>query len=373
VWPLLGLGRKFRALGPQDMIEFLRTLPLSVWELLDDWFECAPLKAGVAAGGIQDFQQGPRSGGTGFVLLHHLAAPFRVGAGRVPFRTGPAAFTDAGASRGAPPRRHDAHERRRSRILVKDDAVTGVALAVGEEITAGAVLSTADPASTFLKGYRSGLARSRVRPRGREHPLPRLHGLRPLRARRLPNLRVWPIPRRSGDVVSDRRPRSLERAADAAKYGTVSDGRTSSSTFRPSLARAGARRAPRADRARAVRPVPPEERRWDAARLHGLAGTVTSAIEAVAPGFPSTILHRAAWSPRDLEEKFGLREGAASQGELALDPDPLHAPVAGWGRHATPLPASTWAAWARTPAPASWRAGLARRRAACSRDARRGP
>src|SRR5258708_19178280 len=48
--PLLGLARRYRSLGRIDMIEFLRTLPLSVGELLDDWFESAPLKAGVADG-----------------------------------------------------------------------------------------------------------------------------------------------------------------------------------------------------------------------------------------------------------------------------------------------------------------------------------
>src|SRR2546427_8559221 len=84
------------------MIEFLRTLPMSVWELMDDWFESAPLKAAVAAGGIQDFQQGPRSGGTGYVLLHHLVgAPAGSVRGRVPWRSGPAAFTEA-AERAAP-------------------------------------------------------------------------------------------------------------------------------------------------------------------------------------------------------------------------------------------------------------------------------
>jgi len=36
--PLLMLGRKFRALGKRDMIEFMRTLPMSAWELVDDWF-----------------------------------------------------------------------------------------------------------------------------------------------------------------------------------------------------------------------------------------------------------------------------------------------------------------------------------------------
>ena len=95
--PMLGLLRKFRALGRRDMIEFLRTLPLSVWELLDDWFDHAPLKAAVAAGGVQDHRQGPRSGGTGFVLLHHLVgAPAGSVRGRPPWRAGPAAFTEAG-------------------------------------------------------------------------------------------------------------------------------------------------------------------------------------------------------------------------------------------------------------------------------------
>ena len=72
ILPLLGLARKFRALGRTDMTELLRVMPMSVQELLDDWFECAPLKAAVGAGGVHDIQQGPRSGGTTFVLLHHL-------------------------------------------------------------------------------------------------------------------------------------------------------------------------------------------------------------------------------------------------------------------------------------------------------------
>src|SRR5439155_7037387 len=133
ILPLLGIGRRFRALGRVDMVEFLRTLPMSVWEILDDWFECAPLKAAVAAGGVQDLQQGPRSGATGFVLLHHLVgAPAGSVRGRVPWRAGPAAFTEAAekAARaegvtvraGAPV----------AGVRVREDAVSGVVLESGE-------------------------------------------------------------------------------------------------------------------------------------------------------------------------------------------------------------------------------------------------
>jgi hypothetical protein len=54
------------------MTELLRVLPMSVQDLVDEWFEYEPLKAAIAAAGVRDIRQGPRSGGTSFVLLHHL-------------------------------------------------------------------------------------------------------------------------------------------------------------------------------------------------------------------------------------------------------------------------------------------------------------
>ena len=59
--------------------------------------------------------------------------------------------------------------------------------------------------------------------------------------------------------------------------------------------------------------------------------------EAVSPCFSSRILHQVTWTPRDLEERFGLREGAVSHGELGLDQILFMRPVAGWGGHSTPI------------------------------------
>ena len=339
--PLLTLGRKFRALDRRDMIEFLRTLPLSAWELLDDWFECAPLKAAVAAGGIQDFQQGPRSGGTGFVLLHHLVGT-EAGAvrGRVPWRSGPEAFTEAALSAA---KRFGVTMRTAApvaRILVHDDAVMGVVLESGEEITAKAVLSTADPARTFLDWVdpvwldpEFVRAVSNIRHRGCTafvlyalEALPEFPGLSSKEA-------LSGIVSLTPDLVS------LERAADAAKYGAVSERPhvelTVPTLLWPALAPNGRHVA-----VARVQYAPyrlKDGATWDAARVNALAERATSAIEAVAPGFRSRVLHRAAWSPRDLEERFGLREGASSQGELGLDQILFMRPVAGWGRHATPI------------------------------------
>lgn len=341
ILPLLSLGRTFRALGRRDMIEFLRTLPLSVWELLDDWFAFEPLKAAVATGGLQDLQQGPRSGGTGFVLLHHLVgAPLGSLRGRVPWRDGPAAFSQA--AEGAARRfgvtiRTDASV---ARIQVHDDAVAGVVLEGGEEIAAGIVLSTADPARTFLEWVdpiwldpEFVRALGNIRHRGctafvlyAMANLPELPGLSSAHA-------LAGVVSLTPNVVS------LERAADAAKYGAVSEHPhielTVPTILWPSLAPVGqhvliarVQYAPYRLKNGAT---------WDAPRRDALLESVTSAIESTSPGFRSRVLHTAAWSPADLEERFGLREGAASQGELGLDQILFMRPVAGWGRHETPI------------------------------------
>ncbi|MGH7682112.1 MAG: phytoene desaturase family protein, partial [Candidatus Eiseniibacteriota bacterium] len=338
---MLQLGRKFRALGHTNMIEVLRTLPLSVWELLDDWFECGPLKAAVATTGILDHQQGPRSGGTGYVLLHHLAgAPAGSVRGRVPWRQGPGAFTDAAervARASGVTLRTSA---RVARISIESDAVTGVCLEGGEEIAARAVLSTANPRTTLLDmidtvwldpEFMAELQNIRFRgcaavvAYALDAP-PDVRGLASKEA-------FAGTVSLTGSVVA------LEKAADAAKYGAVSEHPhvefTVPTLIWPDLAPNGkhiaiarAQYAPYRLRDGAA---------WDTARRDSLADAVTAAIEAAAPGFRSRVLHRRAWSPADMEREFGLREGAASQGELGLDQILFMRPVAGWGRHTTPI------------------------------------
>ncbi len=338
--PLLSLGRRFRALGPRDMVAFLRILPLSVRDHLDDTFESGSLKAAVATGGIQDLQQGPRSGGTGFVLLHHLVgAPRGSVRGRVPLRGGPEAFTRAAVDAA---KRLGVTLRSRARVLrveVRDDAVAGVVLEGGEEIAARAVLSTADPAPTLLEW---------VDPIWLDPEF--VHAIRNIRHRgctafvlyaldALPEVPGLAQDALAGTVSLTPDLVALERAADATKYGGVAERPhveiTAPTLLWPDLAPPGkhvlvarVHYAPYRLSHGAL---------WDASRVDALAQTATSAIEAIAPGFGSRVLHRAALSPRDLETRFGLCEGAATQGELALDQILFMRPVAGWSRHTTPV------------------------------------
>jgi phytoene dehydrogenase-like protein len=313
---------------------------MSVWELLDDWFECAPLKAAVASGGVQDFQQGPRSGGTGFVLLHHLvgAAAGSV-RGRGAWPAGATAFTtlvdDAGRRAGVT----FLTGARAARIRVENDRVTGVVLADGVTIDAAVVLSTANPTHTLLDlvdpvwlDPEFLRAVGNIRHRGCTSVI--LYGLGAL-----PDVPGLPREALAGVVSLTGSLVALERAADAAKYGdvpAVPHVELSVPTLAaPELAPTGkhvlvarVQYAPYRLRGGAV---------WDEARREALADVATAAIQQMIPGFASAIEHRVAWSPHDLAQHFGLREGAVSHGELGLDQILFMRPVPGWGRHGTPI------------------------------------
>ena len=338
---LARLGLKYRGLGREGMIEFLRTLPLSAWEWADDWFECAPLKAAIATGGIQDYRQGPRSGGTAYVLLHYLVgAPKGALRGRAAWRHGPEAFTTAAeaAARRAGVTIRTGAAATVARIDVHEHAVTGVTLANGESITAKAVLSTADPSRVFLEWVDPVWldpeflhAVSNIRYRGCTAVV--LFALDALpEASGLGHEALGGLVSMTPSVVA------LEKAADAAKFGEISAQPhvewTVPTARTPGLAPAGkhvvaarVQYAPYALKAGA----------WDDARRDAIAESATRVLEAAIPGFRAHVLHRVALTPVDLEARFGLREGAATQGELGLDQILFMRPVAGWGRHATPI------------------------------------
>lgn len=340
--PLLSLGRKFRALGRADMVELLRVLPMSLQDLLDDWFESPLVKAAVAAGGVRDIRQGPRSGGTSFVLLHGVVGATAGSVGARPWwRDGPDAFIRAVADTA---RANNVAVRTGAdvaRITVRDDVVTGVVLDDGDEISAPIVVSTADPVRTLLGlvdpvwlDPEFLLAVRNIKLRGCTalvrfalDRLPEVSGLDDSSSALTGTVSLTP----SLDA--------LERAYDAAKYGGVSVEPhveiTAPTTRWPSLAPAGKHVL-----VARVQYAPYQLRdgaAWDDTRSCELGETVTRAIGRVMPGFADAVVHREILSPRDLERSFGVTQGAMTHGEMTLDQILFMRPVPGWGRYSMPI------------------------------------
>lgn len=341
-WPLLALARKLRGLGRQGMTELLRTVPMPVADLADEWFESEPLRAALAACGVYGDRHGPRAGGTGFVLLHWLVgAPEGAVRGRGVWRDGPDAFVRAAESAA---RRHGTSIRTGApvaRILVRDDAVAGVVLEDGEEIGARLVLSAADPKRTLL-----GL----VDPVWLDPEL--LHAAGNIRMRGCTTFVLYALdalPEAGGPDRATELLRGvvsltpdvdlLERAADAAKYGQVPRRPhieiTVPTLHWPALAPPGRHVLVARVHYTPYRLRAPAD--GDADRAHDIADAATRAIDEVLPGFAARVTAQATLTPADLEQRFGLTEGAATHGELGLDQILFMRPLAGYSRYAMPI------------------------------------
>jgi phytoene dehydrogenase-like protein len=295
----LGMALKVRRLGRKGMEDLMRLLPMSVAELLDDWFESDALKGALAAMGILHLQQGPRSGGTAFRLLHH-----HVGSAEGVFR--PARSNLASALRQGVKRR----QAKVAKILIKSGRVTGVALGHGEELAASLVVSGLDPCRTLLELADPGW-------------------LDPELARALAHVRRRGIAARvsfrnvnCAPLVFAPALDYLERAYDESKYGRVSR--------EPYL------EVSPADGGIEVHfQYAPYHCPWDDTRRAELAETTRSMLASHIPAIPE--VEASVLAPPDLEEREGWPQGQAYHAELTLDQALWMRPVPELARYRTPL------------------------------------
>jgi phytoene dehydrogenase-like protein len=316
---------------------------MSVGEFLDDWFETDVLKGVVGARGVTGIMQGPRSGGTAFVLLHHqVGRP--VGAFRAPSAVrggvGNIARALAAAAQGFGAEIRTGAEV--ERVHTQGGRAAGVVLRNGDEITAHRVVSGADPRRTFLDlcdptRLEPGFVRS-------------IRNLRYRGAWAKVNLALATLPHFSalrgnggesalrGTISISPSLDYLERAYDDAKYGRVSS-QPHLEIRIPSLA--DPTLAPAGKHVMSIEmqyaPYRLRDGEWDDQSREALGDRVIDTLSTYAPDLAGAVLHRHVLTPRDLENTFALTEGHAYHGELTLDQILFMRPVAGWSRYRTPV------------------------------------
>jgi phytoene dehydrogenase-like protein len=336
---LLRAGRKYRSLDRVDAYRVLRWLPMGAADFVREWFESEPLAATVAAGGVLGSFFGVRSAGSAAVLLWLASSHGSPIAAGWSARGGLGALGEAlaAAAREAGAEIRTGVDVREIRI--KDGAVSGVVLGDGQEIAARAVVSNADPRRTFLTLV------------DHVHLSPEfLHRVRNIRMRGTlakVNYAVSELPAfpgvdgrghaaLSGCVRLAPTMDVIERAFDAAKYGTYSDEPWIELAI-PSIGDPAL--SPNGHVVSAYVQFAPYQLRgttWDAERDR-FGDTVTKTIARYAPGFERTIVGRQVITPLDLERDYGLTGGHIFHGELALDQLFIARPVFGWARHNTPI------------------------------------
>jgi phytoene dehydrogenase-like protein len=339
VWQMLKAGRRFRGLGRTDGYRLLRWVPMPVADLVGEFFETGLLQAALAARAVHGTGAGPRSAGTGALLLLHSALDPSPAGSSLSVKGGPGALgralAEAAREAGAVIRLHTPV----SRVTVVDGQATGVLLEDGTEIPGDAVVSNADPKRTLLgmvdpvelgptlverlRHYRSAGTVARVNLVLGDLPaFAGIDGPEVLRGR----LHIGP------DLDT------LEKAFDASKYGHIPSEPyldvAIPSLLDPSLCPPG----------RHVLSVHVQWTpytlaaggEWAALRDH-LARVVLDTLERYAPGISGLVEHRQVLTPSDLEARYGLTGGHIHHGELSIDQLFAMRPVAGCAQYRTPI------------------------------------
>jgi phytoene dehydrogenase-like protein len=339
VWQLLKVGKEFRALPKKDAFRLLRWGPMAVADLVSEWFDDEGLRAAIAARGIHGTFAGPWSAGTSVQVLLQAGLDGYAVAPSASARGGPGAFSDAlaAAARAAGAKIRTGAPV--SRILVENGAARGVILEDGEEIAARAVISNADPRRTLLhlvepteldpdfitkvRNYRSSGTAAKVNLA--LSALPAFRGVDGNRGALSGRIHIGP------DIDY------LERAFDAAKYGTYSTAPyldvTIPSVLDPSL-------APEGRHVMSVHvqfaPYQLREGDWEGHR-EALGDRVVRTLEEYAPGLGGQILDGQILTPADLERIYGLTGGHLLHGEPTIDQLFTMRPILGWAQYRTPI------------------------------------
>jgi phytoene dehydrogenase-like protein len=305
-----------RLAGRRDMLNFMRALPMTAQELLEEYFESEPLKAAIASVAIHSLTLGPMSAGTGYTLIHNWLnrgglSHANVGkAGEITRALAEAVKLHGGEIRT------DAEV---TSIRVDDQRVKGVVLANGEEIPAPVVLSALDPKRTLL---------SLVGPM--ELPPEFVWKTQSIKMRgavaKLHLLTDGNHGISAGTVVLAPSIKYLEKAYDAAKYGEISEKPYLEVTTSGNVVSIHFQFAP----------YSLKNGSWSdqSAALEELA--IASLTEHF-PRLKSSIVNLKSLTPTDLENTYGLTEGDLNHGQLLLDQFLFMRPIPGWSNHKTPV------------------------------------
>ncbi len=327
---------QLRALDERGAVDVTRLLTDSIADLIEGYFESDAMLGLLSVSGVIGTWAGPRSAGTAYVMLHH-----HIGETAWGFPRGGMGAVSGALARAA--RMFGAQVRTGAEVAeirTRDGQVAGVTLASGESIDAPVVVTTAHPQISFLRLLDPA-----------ELPADFVADIRGWRSRsgtvkinlaldRLPVFASHPDPDPAvygGTIVLAESLDDIENAYQQAVAGQPAELPFADicipSVFDDSLAPPG-------------KHVMSLFTQWvpcgfaagsHEAELEAYADRVLGRLEAVAPGFTSSVLHRQVIGPHQMQEEYGLIGGNIFHGELSLG-QMFHArPAAGYADLRTPV------------------------------------
>ncbi|MEA2673990.1 MAG: hypothetical protein QOI92_1182, partial [Chloroflexota bacterium] len=297
---LATLGSRFRSMDKRTLHNTVRLLTGSAADFLDDYFESDIVKGYLASSSIIGTKVGPRSQGSGLVLLYHSIGEHDGAFGAWAFhKGGNGGFTKVLARAAQSFGAEIALESPVADVITKGGRAIGVALADGTEYHATTVVSALDPRRTFLE-----LVDPRELPSDLVETIQRFRfqGTSSKVNFALDALPTYPALGDRGDMFrgfTNIGPSMdyLEHAFDDAKYGWYSQRPyldcAIQSTIDPDMAPPGKHVM---SSFVAYTPYTLRESDWDTERQN-LGDTVQATFESFFPGFGDLVLHREVVTP----------------------------------------------------------------------------
>jgi phytoene dehydrogenase-like protein len=335
--PWIRWALRFRGLGRRDMYEFLRLVPMSALDFMQEWFASQELQGALGSLGVTGSLEGPMASGTALMMLYaghpergmRSARYVEGGTGRL-IEALAAAASAAGAEIRTGVQVH--------RIRVEAGGQQGVELSDGQHIPAHSVLSSADARTTLMElvdpqelEVRTVRSLRNIRFRG---STARVH----LALSGVPEFLSRPDPQAlTGHILLCPSLEYLEQAYDHAKYGRFSPSPfldvSIPTLLDPSLAPSGRHLL---SATMQYAPYGLADSDWGQ-QCEALGDAVVAALAEHAPNLPDLVLRRQAITPLDLELGYGLPEGDIFHGQMALDQLLFMRPIPGYGRYRSPI------------------------------------
>ncbi|MCD9027374.1 NAD(P)/FAD-dependent oxidoreductase [Luteimonas sp. BDR2-5] len=343
------VARELRALDMRGRRDLLELFTRSAGDLLDSWFESAPLKAALGWDAVVGNFASPYTPGSAYVLLHHVFGEINGKAGAWGHAIGGmGAISDAIAAECRA--RGVAIETGAgvAQVLVEDGRAVGVALEDGRELRAGAVASNLNPKLLYqrlvprehldddtaarIDRYRCGSGTFRMNVALSELPDFTAAPGTALQPHHQSGILVGPsldyFERAYFDAKSREHNPGWARApiVELVISSTLDDTLVDSATAPP-----GAHVASLF--CQHVNPrMPDEAGGWDAHR-DTVAKLMIDTVDAHAPNFARSVLGYEALTPLDLERRFGLVGGDIFHGALGADQLFSARPLLGQGNY----------------------------------------
>ncbi len=339
---LAKLGLAFLRLGP-DGQKAVEILTGAATPILDRWFESEQLKVTLATDAIIGAMASPSMPGTAYVLFHHVMGECDGARGVWGYvRGGMGGISNAIAAAAREKGAEIRTNAEVARILVKDGAVQGVALADGTEVTAPRVASGVDANLTFLRLMDPADLPPDFVQAVRQIDYASASCKINLALSELPDFTALPGtapgPQHRGTIHISPTMEYIERAYDDAKYGRPSREpiieATIPSSLDDTLAPPGKYVMSMFTQYFPYQLAPglslEEEKEKYADRCFEI-------LDRFAPNFSRSVIARQVLSPVDLERRFGLTGGNIMQGAMTLSSLSFMRPVPGYADYRTPV------------------------------------